>query len=141
MRCETCLQTVVICSEKDSSSSISRPSSLTFITLVNKLPLQVISGLLFILVESRFPFTVRTLVFFSLSGSLLANAQLKTSDTDVVSYRFHNKHHFLTLETNYSLTIVACDLTKLIFKSEFKVLQRGTKRVPQSCFPKNIFKV
>ena len=50
--------------------------------LVNKLPLQVISGLLFILVESRFPFTVRTFVFFSLSGSLLANAQLKTSDTD-----------------------------------------------------------
>ena len=46
MRCETFLQTVVICSEKDSSSSISRPSSLTFITLVNKLPLQVISGLL-----------------------------------------------------------------------------------------------
>ena len=52
MRCENFLQTVVICSEKDSSSSISRPSSLTFITLVNKLPLQVISGLLFILVES-----------------------------------------------------------------------------------------
>ena len=54
----------VICPEKDSSSSISRRSSLTFITLVNKLPLQVISKLLFILVESRFPFTERTLVFF-----------------------------------------------------------------------------
>ena len=84
MRCETFLQTVVMCSEKDSSSSVSRPSSLTFITLVNKLPLQVISGLWFILVESRFPYTVRTLVFFSLSGSLLANAQLKTSDTAVL---------------------------------------------------------
>ena len=83
MHCVTFLQTVVICSEKVSSSSVSRPSSLTFITLVNKLPLQVIFRLLFIWVESRFPFTVRTLVFFSLSGSLLANVQLKTSDTNV----------------------------------------------------------
>ena len=47
MHCETFLQTVVICSEKDSSSSISRPSGLTFITLVNKLPLEVISGLVY----------------------------------------------------------------------------------------------
>ena len=46
--------------------------------------MQVISGLSFILVQSRFPFTKRTLVFFLLSGSLLANAQLKTSDTDVL---------------------------------------------------------
>ena len=84
MRCETFLQTVVICSEKDSSPSISSPSSLINVHKVNKLPLQVISGLLFILVESRFPFTVRTLVFFSLSGRLLANAQLKNSDTDVL---------------------------------------------------------
>ena len=112
MCCVRFLQRVLTCSEKDISSSISRPSSVTFITLVSKLPLQVIPGLLFILVQSRFPFTNWTFGLFLIEWKPIGQCPVRN-----VWYRCIKRF----LQSSHAVTVCwRCDYSVACIKDRFQ---------------------
>ena len=113
MCCVRFLQRVLTCSEKDISSSISRPSSVTFITLVGKLPLQVISELLFILVQSRFPFTNCTFGLFLIEWKPIGQCPVKNVWYRCIK-RFLQSYHAVTVcwRCDYSVACIKIDFRR-----------------------------